>query len=95
MADKATGYFIKNSELEEYIAAKPRTKEVPGYFDDEGKFTHGPFFTAYLGKQMVGMRDMPGYVKDAGAYMWRSAALDAAKAFQEKCRELLAERNNA
>jgi hypothetical protein len=80
---------MKNSEFEEYIAAKPRTKEVPGYFDDAGKFTRGPFFAAYLGKQMVGMRDMPGYIKEAGAYLWRSAALDAAKAFQAKCQEQL------
>jgi len=80
------------SDLERYIAAKPRTKEIPGYFDDAGKFTRGPFFVAALGKQVVGMKGMPGYVEDAGAYLWRSAALDAAKAFQAKCQELLADK---
>lgn len=87
--------MMSDSNLEKYVTAKPRTSQIPGYFDDDGKFTRGPFYVAHLGKQSVGMPDMPGYVKDAGVYMWREAALDAAKAFQAKCRELLAERANA
>ncbi len=83
---------MSDTNLEKYLTAKPRTSQIPGYFDDAGKFTHGPFYIAHLGKQSVAMPDMPGYLKEAGAYQWREAALAAAKAFQAKCRELLAER---
>jgi hypothetical protein len=72
-----------------YAVAKPNTREVPAYFDDDGNLHRGPFYVARLGKQTVGMPNMPGYLPDGGVYMWRSAALEAAKAFQAKCRELV------
>ncbi len=77
-------------KMKALAAAKPTTREIPAYFDDAGNLHRGPFYAARLGKQGVLMPDMPGYLADGGVYLWRSAALNAAKAFQAKCRELLA-----
>ena len=83
--------MLSKAELEKYIAARPNTRQTVGYFDEDGNFTRGPFYQAQLGSQCVSMVEMPGYIQAAGVYMWRQAALDAAKAVQEKCRQLLSE----
>lgn len=82
-------YTPSKAELERYVAARPRTRQEIGYWNN-GKLTRGIFYTACLGKQTVGMPSAPGYIPDAGMYSLREYALDAAKAFQEKARELLA-----
>jgi hypothetical protein len=79
----------KKHELEYYAGAKPHTKESPGYFTDAGEFVRGPFWHAKLGIKNVGFHGIPGYDRASGGYKWRDAALEGAKAFQEKSRELL------
>lgn len=75
------------AELEYYANAKPHVREEPGYFDD-GDFVYGPFFRARLGTKGVGYSH-GSYIEAHGCYRTRQDALQGAKLFQQKARELL------
>lgn len=77
-------------QLEYYVNARPRTKEVPGYFDDAGNLHRGPYYAAMLGTQQVGFKT-DAYDSNAGCYISRSGALEGAKLFQQKMKEWLEE----
>lgn len=78
---------LTRQELEYYATAKPGTRESAGYFDGDN-FKRGPYYSAKLGKKIVGFVH-GSYVKEAGMYLLRADALEGAKLFQSKCKELL------
>lgn len=77
---------LTRAELEYYVSAKPRTEKLPGFFDEAGKLHRGAYYLAYLGKKGVGSDNG---TRICGYYVLRSEALEGAKIFQAKCRELL------
>ena len=82
-----SGRTLKKAELEYYASAKPGVREEPGYFDDD-KFIRGPFYRARLGTKGVGYGH-GSYIEANGVYRTRQDALQGAKLFQQKARELL------
>ena len=82
-------------KLEGYIKAKPRSKEHPGYFDDDGNFVRGPFYSAMLGGKIVALVGSEGYRQDIGYYTTREYALAGAKELQAKAQEWLAAGNHS
>ncbi len=80
---------LPKTEVEYYASAKPRTRKVVGYWDDDGTLHRGPFFKAMLGAKGVGYAHGT-YIPKAGLYASRSCALQGAKMFQDRMREKLA-----
>lgn len=76
------------ADIEYYATARPHTKKEVGYWVGD-KLHRGPFYSAMLGRQHVSFVH-GSYIKEAGMYLLRSDALEGAKLFQEKARELLA-----
>lgn len=83
------GHQLTKADLEYYATAKPRTRTEVGYFTSDGKLVRGPFYSACIGKKIVGFK-FGMYIEEAGMYRLRADALWGAKLFQEKARKLLA-----
>jgi|GEM_PF-4767537 len=79
---------LTKAELEYYVNAKPRVVREVGYFKD-GKFLDFPYYVAHLGNKRVGNADSGSYMAHVGGYSFRDQALEGAKQFQAKMRELL------
>lgn len=82
---------LSKADLEYYAKARPHTRELPGYFKADGTLVRGIFYVAKLGTKSVGYADTEyrSYIEEAGAYRMRSDALQGAKLFQQKMREML------
>ena len=82
--------FNKNWPLEKqmrwYLERQPRARCIPGFFNDKDELVRGPFWLGELGGKLVGDTRSGDNNHIDGHYFYRSAAIAAAKRFQDKTR---------